>query len=427
MHRTGSRWLILILSAAFGIRLAAAWWWDQQCDGRFFFGDSESYWVLARCIAEGEPYRYGRFGSVFRTPGYPLLLAPVMMCGESDVSPLLARLVSVCFGTLTVAGVAWLSARLFDERTALVAAGLCTLYPGSIFTSTLILAEAPFTACLVWCVGVLASGVTSKSRASAVGFGAAAGVLAGAAALIRPSFLLFPVFAALLGMLLTKDRRRILLPGATAVAVMLLVMVPWWIRNYRVCGRFVPTTLQVGPSLYDAFNPEADGSSRMDFTESMVRNVVAAMPEADDIEIELAIDREMKQAAVAWIREHPWDAVKLAGQKFLRTWNPVPNLAALRRPLPAAAIALSYVFVMTTGIGGIVRTMRRGFAYHVVWYPAVYFALLHCVFVGSIRYRQPVMPLMIVFSAAVTVSLWNRFRKHTGHPETSKTERTPLS
>ncbi len=427
MHRTGRRWLILILFFAFGIRLAAAVWWDHQCEGRFFFGDSESYWVLAGRIAACEPYRYGRFGSIFRTPGYPLLLAPAMLVAGRDMPTMAARLVSVCFGTLTVAGVAWLSGRLFDHRTALAAAGLCAVYPGSIFTSTLILAEAPFAACLVFCVGLLATAAMSKSHASAVKFGAAGGVLAGAATLIRPSFLLFLPFAAILGVIFSHDRRRALLICAAAAATTAVVMCPWWIRNYRVCGRFVPTTLQVGPSLYDAFNPEADGSSCMDFTESVIRNVVAHMPEADDVEIELAVDRETKRAAITWLREHPHEAMRLAIRKFLRTWTPVPNLPALRRPVPAAMIALSYSFVMITGIWGVVRTMKHGFAYHVVWYPAVYFALLHCVFVGSIRYRQPVMPLLVVFSATVVTSGLRRLRNSRVRRETSTAERTPQS
>ena len=41
------------------------------------------------------------------------------------------------------------------------------------------------------------------------------------------------------------------------LAALAVTMMPWWIRNYRVVGRFVPTSLQVGASLYDGWNPEA--------------------------------------------------------------------------------------------------------------------------------------------------------------------------
>ena len=69
-------WLVL-LQVAFGVRLAAAQWWDARLpEGqKFGFGDSEGYWELARTIAAGQPYQYGH-NRGFRTPGYTLLLSP---------------------------------------------------------------------------------------------------------------------------------------------------------------------------------------------------------------------------------------------------------------------------------------------------------------------------------------------------------------
>src|SRR5690349_17264092 len=71
--------LAAILAVALVLRLAAGWWWQERLPAgvKFGFGDSESYWELGRAIARGEPYEYGPDNlKIFRTPGYPALLAP---------------------------------------------------------------------------------------------------------------------------------------------------------------------------------------------------------------------------------------------------------------------------------------------------------------------------------------------------------------
>ena len=67
-------------------------------------------------------------------------------------------------------------------------------------------------------------------------------------------------------------------------------------------------------------------------------------------------------------------------------------------------VAASYLPVMFLALVGAWRTFRRGWPYVLCWLPAVYFTLLHMVFVGSIRYRQPAMLGLIVLAAGVIAS-----------------------
>jgi hypothetical protein len=181
------------------------------------------------------------------------------------------------------------------------------------------------------------------------------------------------------------------------------VMFPWWIRNMEVTGHFVPTTLQVGASLYDGLNPHASGGSNMDFVPGFVADEqkAAIMPGKNRTwePLEVRMDRRFRQEAIAWAWEHPGEALRLAGVKFLRMWNVWPNEPRLSRWPARLAVVFTYTPMLIFAIIGAWRTMGRGWPYILCWLPAVYLTGLHVVFVSSIRYREPAMLALLVLAA----------------------------
>ena len=397
-------WL-LILTVALALRLGAGVWWQARLPAgdKFLFADSLSYWSLARQIADGGAYQYDSPDyRVFRTPGYPLLLAGLFRVFGGEPPVMWARALSAAWGTLAVGLVGWWTTQLFDARAGRVAGWIAALYPGSASMGALVLSEATFCP---WMLGELVlwglawrAGSSSRSAGLAAGAGACGAI----ATLVRPSWLLFTPFAIIAALVIAPQRGRQLVIGGALCVGLVAGMLPWWLRNAEVTGRFVPTTLQVGASLFDGLNPAADGGSNMDFVPRFTaeeRLAEGGASQADTFEYRL--DRRLAGAAVAWARANPGRAVELAGIKFLRTWNVWPNESSFRAwPLRLVVLA-TYTPLLALALVGIWRFTRRGWPYVLAWLPAVYFTLLHMVFVGSIRYREPAMLGLIVLAAGL--------------------------
>lgn len=409
--------LLCILLGALAVRVAAGWWWEHRLPGgvKFAFPDSETYWELARSVAHGGPLEMNPDRRVFRTPGYPLVLAGVFCLADDEPPVLWTRWLGAMLGVLAVTGVVALAGLLFDRQTALLAGAAAAVYPDAISMSVFVLSEAPFCPLMMLqlCLWTLAWRGSSRGRQA--GWALAGGVTAGLATLTRPSWLLFTPFAAALALLGPGERRRPAWLGLWLIVGLTAAMTPWWVRNWSVAGCFVPTTLQVGESLYDGLNPQATGASDMRFVDDFrqqLRAEDAKHPAVADRDgcFEARLDRRMRDAAVAWAMSHPGRVGELAVIKFVRIWNVWPNEASLRSwPLRIVLMA-SYLPVLVFGLWGVWRTAHRGWPYVLCLVPAVYFTALHVVFVGSIRYRQPALLVLIVPAADCLVRWWHRTR-----------------
>jgi hypothetical protein len=255
-----------------------------------------------------------------------------------------------------------------------------------------------------------------------------AGLAAAGATLMRPSWLLFTPFAVAVGILgaafsqstwqSARDRlpassvsisplRRHLWIAPSMLLGLVVAMLPWWIRNEQVIGHFVPTTLQVGASLYDGLNPHATGASDMKaFVPQFTEEARASRGQAPQEPLELRLDRQMRQTATDWAWANPGRALQLAGIKFLRMWNIWPNEPRLAASWPICfGVFFTYTPLVFFAIIGIRRTLGRGWPYILCWLPAIYLTSLHMVFVSSVRYREPAMLALLALAATGVIGI----------------------
>ena len=434
---------ILVLLLALGIRVVLAIYWENRLsntlpydqkqsqkdkDGPFFFGDSDSYWKLGRALAFGRPYQFDeqRHWTIFRMPGYPALLSPIFKVQGEHPSTLSARLLGCLLGTLTVALVGLLAFELFRSHLiALLAAFLAACEPCSAVQSVLILAEEPFTAAMLIQLYLMAIFFRECEKDSfmkkGIGLAILIGLFSAWTVYFRPSWYYFPpfVFAFLLLALLIKRKRFVKTACKfsalflIALAVFAVFLSPWVYRNYRLTGKIIPTTLQLGASLYDGLNPQATGASDMKFIEDFRKKELErkSSPGTSPREcalFEVELDQSLQKASLDWVKANPGQAVKLAGVKFLRLWNIVPNEKAFSSPLIKGILILTNVPIILLGLLGCLTLLRRHAMFWLLWLPALYITGLHMIFVSSLRYRTPALFGLMIAAAFVVVEFSSR-------------------
>jgi 4-amino-4-deoxy-L-arabinose transferase-like glycosyltransferase len=410
--------LILLLAAGLRIGAAVAWHNKATAENQFFrLGDSHGYWTLASQIARGEPYQYASpNASIFRAPMLPILLSPFTQIDDNSRAVLSARLVAgTLFGLSVVVLVALLANRLAGRNAALVAAAMVAVYPSAIGMSIILLSELLFIPLMLGYLLLWHAAWKAPNFKLRLTWAIVTGLIGGVAILTRPSWLLFLPMVAVLGLLFSSDRKTHLQIVVAIGVGTCLVMAPWWFRNYVVTGKFVLTTLQVGPSLLDSFHEGASGGSDegMEFmrqiereqTEEDLRNS-AAVGDPPESTFEWRINRRAQATAVAWSLEHPTQVAKLAWAKLCKTWSLWPDGGEVGSTTIRLAVSAGSFFVLLLAIAGSIplwSTNRLLLA--ICWSPCLYFTLLHMVFVGSVRYREPAMIALIAVAACALARL----------------------
>lgn len=415
MNRAEWKQLLLVLLVGGVIRLGLAlgveWVLSSQPD-RFFLvpGDAEGYWDLAGDLLTGADYEvYGRY--VLRMPGFPAILAVARWLGHDQ--RLVVRLVLIAVSLAGIGGVYQLGRVLYSHAVGVLAATFVAISPILAGFGVLILSEGAFATALVWALVAMACWLKALelpgwSRAIVMG-AMISGLFSTAAILMRPTWLacagLIPAALVVCAIISAREHRlQLLLKSGLSAVVMggtiLLLLLPWALRNQSVSGKFTFTTLWVGASLYDGLHAGATGDSDMTFFET--DGVANRLQERE-------VDEEYRRRAWAFVAQHPWRTVELAIIKQIRYWNLVPNYPEFRRWWILIPVGLSTAWLYAGICFELMRTPRHWRALLFCGMPVLVFAGIHLLFVGSMRYRLPAEFPMAVLAASGWIAVWNQY------------------
>lgn len=356
------------------------------------------------------------FGSnVFEmSPLYPYFLGTLYtIFGHSYVA---VCLVQAILGTILCALIFRITMGLFGRGPALVAGLVAAVYPVFVYYDVMVMKTSLGVFLAVASLYFLMRG---RSRWDEF----FAGLMLGAAALVRDNYLaVVPFFAIwLLAKRQWGGRAQPAAAGALVVGVMTAIL-PVTFRNMAVSGDFVLTTSGGGEVFYIGNNDEATGLYKAPpfvradprFEHEDFRRKARELTGNDDLSHAEA-SRYWFGRGLDFIRENPGRTIGLYLKKFGLMWNRVEvadnySFNFNRRLSPPLQVPIDYGMLAALGLVGVFLTRnqwRRLMPLYLMF--IAYFAGLLPFFYFS-RFRVPLTPILIIFASFALVRLWQAGR-----------------
>lgn len=354
--------------------------------------DSVQYWRLGRNLAEGRGLSFdGQTPSLMRQPLYPLMIAGVTgVFGES----VLAVQIVQCLLTL---GIVVMVGVIGAELAGPTAGGVAALLAGAYYPLPVIATEVRTESLYILLLaGVVLCWLRAR-EARSLRWAAACGLCLGLAALTRATGVVFLVLVpgALWWQLDRAVGRR---AAAVALALAIVPLLPWAVRNGLVTGQFRALSDEGPAALYMGVHPmtithwHAD-TVAIEGTEEFRRLL------GEDSYLGAEAAARFRRAALERIRREPGGVGARALIKVVLTWAYPPGARPLsaRSPLTFALLCLPQLLLLAAMVRGALIGPRWARPVALVMFLGVSSAIM----VGSptARYTLPFMPLGLALAA----------------------------
>lgn len=419
---TGVRGWTVILLISVLLRVGVALYLGDVVDAPPLLTDQRSYHALGVRLAAGKGYTFAEPWYPFtpaETPTahwsflYPLFVAAIY--GLTGAHPLTVRLVQAVLGGLLLPWlVGRLARRLFPRAPSLplVAGGLAAGYGYFILYAATLMTETFFISTVLWSFdAALRSWERLRQRQPIPSrLTLEFGLSLGASALLRQSIL--PWVPVLFLWLLwqgwrVQNVRAAFRSALIAGLVLILCILPWTYRNYRVYDSFLLLNSNTGYAMYSAQNP-MHGNHFSEFDAAPVPSELWGRSEAE-------IDRLLMQQGVQFVIDDPLRYLRLSlsrARAYVEFW-PSPNTSLLHNIGRVGSFGLMLPLMLY----GLYLTLTRDegggltSAPGLIYLFALIYSTMHILTWAMVRYRLPVDAVALPFAGRAVVALFVRLQE----------------
>lgn len=391
---------MLIFIIAFALRAGYAFLEKPQP-----YADAVGFDKMGWHIAQGQGYRISdgpieEDRSIAHPPGYAFFLGIIYkIFGHSYPA---VWLIQAILSALSCILIYLIAKKLFGINVARIAAVISAVFFIFVLYSALLFSETLFVFLLLLCFIFI---YQADVRRTDLGY-PIAGILAALCILTRviilPFFLLFG---------LVCFARKINKAVLFFLPIIVLIM-PWGIRNYSIYHSFVPVCAGGGETLWCGHHALATGryDMPMEIEEYRLRYNI---PETEDPGglLYIKIDHLGYRKGAEFIIAHPFKTAALEIKKIFLFFNLFrtdiwwPHIKGIGRILSFIFLILSNFFIFAFGILGLVFSYTVKNRYISWMRKFIYISVLSLIpFIIEPRYRLVIYPFLIIFSSyAITL------------------------
>ncbi|MFN8487864.1 MAG: hypothetical protein U0350_09750 [Caldilineaceae bacterium] len=435
--------MVGIVIVATLLRVASAFYQGNTVADLPGIYDQISYDGLARRVVDGYGFAFAeghwpatRAGEPTAHWSYLYTLYLTVIYAIVGKQAVVARLVQALLAGVLHPWLAWrIGRRVFGATTGLVAAAISALYIYFFYYAGALITETFYIIAILWTFDValrliLPATEGEKPPAQCAWLWVELGVALGVTALLRQVFLLFAPFlylwlwwfmphpqlptgagSALLQRLRWSTVRGLI--GATLIVVLLIL--PWTIRNYRAFGTIVLLNTNAGFAFFWGNHPiygthfvgilPANGPSYYD----LIPKELLPLNEAE-------LDRALLKRGIGFITADPRRYVLLSLSRFEEYFKFWPSsdsgLVSNLSRIGSFGLCLPFmVYGLVLSLGLLWRPQQEGQCAGLILFYLfiVIYAGVHLLTWALIRYRLPVDAVLISFAAFGLVDLAKRF------------------